>query len=132
MKIPDWIVMIIFDHEGKEKTFFYSVGNAEEGLPELLVIGNLPPHVGNLLINVLVDKMRRSGQKFDEGLMHIGWSFPMKIRNASKVARQKYTCVASQEYGSENYEVQQILICDENGIFPDEDGVNEKYKVEMV
>jgi hypothetical protein len=102
--------------EAGEPAFSYTVGNAIVGLPELLVIGT----TNGAFLNILSEKMIERGAAFDDGeLVSLGRG-PLKIINADERAHNDYTIQAGQYLGHENYRVQQVLICDRNGRYPDE------------
>jgi hypothetical protein len=98
--------------------FFYTVGNADRGLPELLLIGNLPQHIAVVALNEVGQYMRERGKQPAEGLLDIGWSFPFKIRHAGGDVRAKYTFQAGQYLGHEGYDVLQVMVCDKEGRYP--------------
>ena len=78
--------------EGHTKpAFVYTIGNTDRGLPELLLIGNFPPHVAGQVLNELGMKMREGGKRLMEGLVDIGWSVPFKVRKAGSMAKSRYT-----------------------------------------
>lgn len=102
--------------------FFYTIGNAARGLPELLLIGNLPDRIAVQAMNEIGQYMRERGKQPDEGLLDIGWSFPFKIRNAGGDVRSRYTVQAGQYLGHEGYDVVQVMICDKEGRYPGDEG----------
>jgi hypothetical protein len=110
--------------------FTYTIGNAEHGLPELLIIGDFPPHISAALLNDLGAKMREDGRPLPQGLVDIGWSVPVKIRIAGPAARSRFTIQAGQYYGHDTYGVLQVMVCDPQGRFPGDDGCDPRYDVE--
>lgn len=110
--------------------FAYTVGNAEQGLPELLLIGNFPAHIIAPLLNELGAKMREDGRPLPIGLVDIGWSVPVKIRMAGPAARERFTIQASQYLGHDTYGVLQVMLCDEKHKYPGEEGCDPRYDVE--
>lgn len=106
----------------KFELFFYTIGNASRGLPELMVIGRLRNDTAMLLLNTLGAIMREKGKAFEEGLFDIDWNFPVKIRNAGAVVKDRFTVQAGQYLGREDYVVQQVMICDPRGRFPGDEG----------
>jgi hypothetical protein len=100
--------------------FAYTIGNAAQGLPELLVIGTTD---GGFL-NVLSQKMIDAGAAFANGeLVLIPHArAPVKVIEASAVARDEYTIQAGQYFGTEDYSIMQVLIPDRAGRFPGEAG----------
>lgn len=120
----------IFGGPGDGDGWFYTIGNANRGLPELLLIGSFPPALGNRILNDLGTLMRERGVSFDEGLLDIDWSFPFKIRKAGGDVRDRFTIQAGQYLGHENYEVLQVMICDRNGKYPGDAGCDPNFDVE--
>jgi hypothetical protein len=60
------------------------------------------------------------GQGFADGeCVDLGGKFPVKIIIADQRAQRDYTIQASQYFGSDDYAVQQVLMPDRNGYFPD-------------
>lgn len=111
--------------------FVYTIGNAEKGLPELLVLGAFDPNVVGSILNFLGDKMRAAGCPLPE-FVDLGGLFPVKIRTASEAVRSEYTVQAGQYLGREDYEVQQVLLCDKSGVYPGDEGINPAYDVPLV
>ena len=100
--------------------FCYTIGNALVGLPELLMIGSIKEQDANLL-NRLSLKMLERHAAFDDGeLVDAGTVLPLKVINADKRAHDEYTIQAGQHLGHENYVVQQVLIPDKSGRYPDD------------
>ena len=119
----DQVIQAVFPRQGETGTpFFYTIGNAPWGLPELLLIGNLRPETAMLLLNPLGERMRSEGKPLSEGLLDIGWNYPVKVRKTGPAARERYTVQAGVSLGHEDYEVKQIMICDREGRFPGDIG----------
>lgn len=102
--------------------FHYTIGNAVRDLPELLVISGLRRDIAMMLLNTVGEMLRERGKPLDEGLLDIGWNFPVKVRNAGTSVRDEYTAQAGEFALHENYSVQQIMICDRDGRFPGDPG----------
>ena len=98
--------------------FAYTIGNALKGLPELLIIGTIKGE----LLNDLSEKMLDRGDAFDDGeLVSLGGKFPVKIITADDGRAQRdFTIQAGQYLGREDYAVQQVLVCDRSGHYPDD------------
>lgn len=112
-----------------DEAFLYTVGNALRGLPELLIVGNIPLEMGCMILNVIGDHMRKNERAPDEGLLDLDWSFPFKIRKCSDLAKEEYTIQCGQFLGRENYDVLQVMICDKSGKYPGEENVDPRYDV---
>lgn len=116
--------------DGETPAYFYTVGNALRGLPELLLIGNIPPRVAGGIVNELGQRMRGTGRPL-EGDIEVGGRFPVRLRRASAEARQAYTLQAGRYFRHEEYDVLQILLCDPGGIYPGEPGCEPGYDVPL-
>jgi hypothetical protein len=117
--------------DGSLPPFSYTIGNWQKHqLPELLVIG----YNDNQLLNILSAKMIERGRKFDDGeLVSLGGKFPIKIITTSGFkVKSDYTIQTGQFYRHENYLVQQVLVPDRKGVFPDQPGCATKYLVPIL
>ncbi len=101
--------------------FFYTIGNAELGLPELLLIGGFRAGIAMAILNELGQYMRERGQPLAEGMLDIGWTFPF-VRQAGGNVRTEYTAQVGEYLGHERYEVMQVMICDRDGRYPGDEG----------
>ena len=110
--------------------FAYTIGNANIGLPELLLIGNFAPRTSAPILNELGRKMRAAGNPL-EGDVSLGGRFPVRIREASPSAKARYTIQAGHYLGHEHYDVLQLLICDLEGRYPGEPGCDPDYDVPL-
>lgn len=105
-------------------TFAYTIGNTERGLPELLMFG-APPLDAQVILNRLGERMRGLNMPFPSGQkISFGGKFPVKIVNVTdeRTCKNDFTVQVGQFYNHENYKVQQVLICDKAGTYPDEFG----------
>jgi hypothetical protein len=98
--------------------FAYTIGNALKGLPELLMVGTSK---GGLL-NDLSQKMIDRGRGFDDGeIVSLGGKFPVKIITANDGrAQREFTIQAGQYLDRQDYVVQQVLVPDRSGRYPDD------------
>jgi hypothetical protein len=107
--------------------FMYTIGNHEKGLPELLIVGKFvsPPVAG--LLNYLGAKMRADGG-LPIGLVDVGAKCPIKIAPATNVhVGDDYTIQVGQYYGTEDYQVLQVIAPDPQGRFPGDPGCMPPY-----
>ncbi len=96
--------------------FIYTIGNYECGLPELLMIG--PGYAGGL--NAIVARMRNNNRAFTDGeTIDLGGKSKPKAFRASDEARE-YTFQVGEYYGTNDYAVQQIVLPDTSGRYPDD------------
>lgn len=117
----------IFDPDGEKPAFCYSVGNALVGLPELLLIANMPQHFQGRILNEIAEHQRQTGKPLEEGLLDIDWTFPFKIRKCTDAAKAKFTVQTGHYLGREDYDLLQVMICDPEGKYPGEEGVQPEY-----
>jgi hypothetical protein len=117
--------------DGSDPGFTYTIGNADRGLPELLLIGDFPPRIAAGLLNELGATMREDGKPPATGLVDIGWSIPVKVRQAGSLARSRFTIQVGQYLGHDHYHVLQVMVCDEHGRYPGDAGCAPRYDVEQ-
>lgn len=111
--------------------FVYTIGNALKGLPELIVVGAFDAQIVGAILNHVGEDMRKSGERLPE-VVDIGGKFPIRTRTASDEARALWTIQAGQYLGREDYEVQQLLLCDPEGVYPGEEGIQPGYAVPLI
>jgi hypothetical protein len=131
-KVQDHIVEGIKKHGHMlvaAEDFIYTVGNAQRGLPELLMLGNYDPRMSGTILNALTDKMVKDGESLPEGMVDIDWTFPFKVRKASQLAKMKYTVQVGQVLGHERYDVLQVMVCDKEGRYPGDEDCHPDYVV---
>lgn len=116
---------------GGNPTFVYSIGNFYSGLPEFLLIGNVPMHLAGLTVNVASELQKANGRPFAEGLVDIDFSMPIKVRNCGPLAKSEFSIQAGQYFGTEDYPIMQILLPDKQGRYADDAGVEYPFNVVM-
>lgn len=119
--------------EGNELAFVYTVGNYKHNLPELLLIGNFNPYEAGTILNIFGERMRREGKALDEYVqMEEGSRFVIWCRRAGPQAKKDYTLFVDNLKGDDDYEVIQVVLCDKDGRFPYDEGVDYLFKVPLV
>lgn len=111
--------------------FSYTIGNHLQGLPELLLICNLPFDAVTMLLNQLSDHMISTGQPLPKEF-DVGGLKPLRVRMASGAAKDMYTIQAGQYLGTEDYALQQIVVFDTNGVYQGEPGCHQDYDGPLV
>jgi len=112
--------------------FVYTIGNHERGLPELLLIGFAEPGFLDIL-NRLSEIQRERNIAFCHGeLVDLGGTYPVRIVDAGAVGREEYAVQVSVFYGTDDYQIRQVLICDLAGRFPDDPGCDAAYRSQPV
>ncbi|HEV8015209.1 MAG TPA: DUF4262 domain-containing protein [Stellaceae bacterium] len=117
------------EHEPPDKQpFMYTIGNYHHGLPELLMVDTDKTPFANIL-NRLGEMQRARGRAFaDEELVSIGGKFPVRIVDAGVIGRTKYATFVGIFYGTQNYDVRQVLVPDLQGRWPDTPGCDLPYR----
>jgi len=111
-------------------SFAYSIGNHTRNLPELLVLGNWPFDITAATLNLLSEKFEAEGEQL--GVIDIGFTMPVKVREASAKAKEDYTFQATYWLNSQDYRVLQVMLPDKNGKYPDEEGCLTPFNVRIV
>lgn len=118
------------DNDAGDDGFYYTIGNAVRGLPELLLVGSFEPNLATFVLNTLGDHMRKSERALPEGLLRLpDWPHPFKIRKTGWRAKTRFTIQASRFHERDNYEVLQVMLCDPKGRFPGDPGCDKPYNV---
>ena len=114
--------------EPDEPAFMYTIGNHQHGLPELLIIGPTASQFIDLL-NYLGEIQRKLGRAFGhEELVDLGAKFPVRIVDAGAEGRNDYAIQVGVFYGTEDFEIRQVLLCDQLGRWPDNPDCEEPYR----
>ena len=125
--------IISVSHTKKEPGFAYTVGNQEKQLPELLLIGTFDTESVCLILHQLSEKMLETKQPFlDDSLVNLGGTLSVKIHDAIDTAHSKYTVQAGQFYCNEDYQVQQVVVPDQNGRWPDDPQCHKNFRVPLL
>lgn len=130
----DGLIIIGIDAEGKRVRYFYTIGlHDKHGLPELLILGNMPEEAGTALLQSIANAMHEHGTMFVDGArFDNGGKFPLLIYNTATITQKRYTLAASHFYGHENYMVQQVILPDENGKYPTDKVCQHPYRVPVL
>jgi Domain of unknown function (DUF4262) len=100
--------------------FAYTIGNQAKQLPELLVIGP-PDREAHALLNALSNTMLANGKGFENGeqILVRPEGPAVEVWDCGDKARNEYTVQAGVHYKSESYRIQQVVIADPLGQYPD-------------
>jgi hypothetical protein len=123
-----WHIVTVYDDEpdsrNDEPEFSYTIGNHERRLPELLMFGS--ERLSYILVE-LGEMMRARGTAFRHGeLVSLGGKFPVKIVDTNPDGNY-FAFHVGLYYGTADYRVQQVVICDHQGRFPGDPGCEEPY-----
>ena len=114
------------------RPFMYTIGNYHRGLPELLVVDTDAEFVAGIL-NRLGTIQRDRGKAFaDEEIVSVGGKYPLRIVDAGVIGRKRYATFVGIFYGTDNYEVRQVLLPDTQGRWPDTPGCDAPYRNQPV
>jgi Domain of unknown function (DUF4262) len=116
-------VVYLTEHDPPgSQPFMYTIGNYHRGLPELLVVGTDSNTIADV-VNRLCKIQRDRGRGFaDEELVSVGGKFPLRIVDAGPIGRRKYATFVGIFYGTDSYEVRQVILPDTQGRWPDTPG----------
>ncbi|MGH7033820.1 MAG: DUF4262 domain-containing protein [Stellaceae bacterium] len=110
------------------RPFMYTIGNYHRGLPELLVVDTDAEFVAGIL-NRLGKIQRDRGKAFDdEELVSLGGKFPIRIVDAGLIGGKRYATFVGIFYGTDSYEVRQVILPDTQGRWPDTPGCDAPYR----
>lgn len=103
-------------------SFTYTTGMSEKNLPEFVIVGFAPQHAHYAIMRV-VEALKERGRRFEHGETFFIDNDPEKVLvffDARDSVKDDYTIQTGQYYKTEDYEVQQILIPDVMGRFPND------------
>lgn len=119
----------------KKPPFAYTIGNQEKNLPEFLIIGSFPPQTCSSVLNLLSEYLIEHKTKFTHGELTnaLGGAYPVKIIDAKDpIVKLSYTVQAGQFYKSQDYEVQQVVVPDPNGRWPEDPSCHKDFRVPIL
>lgn len=122
-------VISVFDPEGVNPDFTYSVGIQESsGAPEAIVVG-LKPKLGASIINEY-NRQVRSGVEFQRGKLYEGFldGFSVYVEPARLKLLADYTLGCSRYYKGNKYSVVQIVWPSTSGTWPWQNDASEWFK----
>lgn len=121
------IVHLTADDPPGSRPFIYTIGNYQLGLPELLIVDTDKAMFADVLNRLgKIQRARGKGLE-DEELVSVGGKFPLRIVDAGEIGRRQYATFVGRFYGTESYEVRQVLLPDMQGRWPDMPGCDQPY-----
>lgn len=116
----------VFDPEGNEPGFVYTIGLTERGWPEVIMIGNIHPMIAEQFLSEMIANWGKAEKvimgdnldliQFQDKSVH-----PIRVIDVNQnKAEQKYACRAKHLYPDRDVKYVQALIPDRFGRFPDE------------
>ena len=126
-------VVYLTEHDPPDKQpFMYTIGNYHRGLPELLVIGTDSDVIAGVL-NRLGEMQRDRAKAYaDEEVVSVGGKFPVRIVDAGIIGRKRYATFVGIFYGTDSYDVRQVVLPDTQGRWPDTPGCDAPYRNQPV
>ena len=121
------IVCVCADADSKchSDFFAYTVGNSIKGLPELLTFGvSRDSGFLNALSEIMIDRGRFS----DGEIVDLGGKLPLCVVDAIDDVKDLFTIQVGEHFGTERYDVMQVVIPDRAGLFPWQHGCAEPFR----
>jgi hypothetical protein len=115
ISLQGWALQGVLGNESRSHAM-HTIGNHQLGLPELLMLGDnrIAP-----ILNAVCEVMRKNNRPFrQDELIDLGAVFPLRILNDE--ATKCFTQRVGNYYGTNDYDVQLILMPDIFGRYPDE------------
>lgn len=126
------MVVHVMDENDPDESFIYTVGNVKRGLPELILVGNFDPNHTGRILNDMTTKMLKEERSIEPGDVDINWTYPMRVRKASDLTKDTHTIASTRIAGHDDYDVFQVMVCDTEGRYPDDEGVDDDFAVSML
>lgn len=112
-------VTSVFDPDGANPPFSYSIGIAQScGAPELIIVG-LDSKLAHSLINVYNDRVR-AGERLATGVPHLGFleGFAVQFAPVAREHRVEYMRSACWLHGGSDFEALQLIWPSKQGTWP--------------
>lgn len=112
-------VTSVFDPDGREPTFSYSIGISKGTMaPELIVVG-LKQELGHWLVNEYNRRVRK-GETFAPGVLYLGFleGFAVQFRAVAAEHRQNYMRSTAWLHGGPDFEAFQLIWPSTDGVWP--------------
>jgi hypothetical protein len=119
-------VTSVFDPEGEDPPFSYSIGVAKScGAPELIVVG-LDSKLGHALVN-LYNERAQAGERFLPGVPYTGFleGFPVQFVPVTREHRETHMLSACWLHGGSSFEALQLIWPSTEGAWPWEPDASE-------
>jgi hypothetical protein len=114
-------ILVVFDEPGG-LWCNYTIGNHEKGLPELIAVYPGGKKMGERFagsLNRAGEIQRERGTPFEHGeLVSLGGRLPVRIVDATARAKAEFTFGVGRYYGTDDYQVRQIVVPDPDGRYP--------------
>ncbi|MEL1263950.1 DUF4262 domain-containing protein [Pseudoxanthomonas putridarboris] len=112
-------VTSVFDPDGNEPPFSYSIGIAKTAMaPELIVVG-LKPEISHWLVNEY-NRRVRAGESFVPGVLYLGFleGFAVQFGPVAREHKGEYMRSATWLHQGPNFEALQLIWPSTTGIWP--------------
>lgn len=110
-------------------SYVYTVGMTLIGAPELIVFG-LPPQAAASMVLTLFNEMRMGNRPKDQKEIIDLARVPLRLEDVSRAAIDDYTGQGDDYLTSHGHmpKYRQLMWPDEQGVFPNEKGFDERYR----
>lgn len=118
-----WMLQYVFPtQESEGPSFAYTIGLADQGLPELIVFA-LPQEIAHIAVSALINKLRevKNGGAPVLGKTDINFNFPVYVREVTAKDVADYAVQALRRSDGQA-KFLQVCITDRHGLFPWEPG----------
>jgi hypothetical protein len=112
-------VTSVFDPDGDDPPFSYSIGIAKSaGAPELIVVG-LDSKIGHWLVNEY-NRRVKTGERFSQGVLYIGFleGFAVQFGSVSRHYRKEHMRSTCWLHDGPDFEALQLIWPNTSGVWP--------------
>lgn len=112
-------VTSVFDPDGEEPPFTYSIGIGKSAqAPELIVVG-LKPELSHWLVNEY-NRRVRGGERFQPGVLYLGFleGFAVQFGPVNREFREEYMRSATWLHEGANFDALQLIWPSTTGVWP--------------
>lgn len=103
--------------------FMHSIGLTAKSLPELIISGDLGEDLDTNIILAVMDSMQSRELQLNTEIRDILDGYPIKVIDVSgDNVKNNYAVILYDYYEGHDVKVYQILLPDDDGKFPDEEG----------
>lgn len=127
-------VFVVVDPTGQTEPHFMTAGNTNVGYPELLQVTG-PIEIIPPLLAMLSQKQELRGTPWKHGEVLVleekdDVSLKVKFQYITEEAKAQYTTMIKEVLEGDGYSVMQVVISDQHGRFPQDDGCEAPYSLQ--
>lgn len=112
----------VFDPEGKEPTFAYSIGLTAFAWPEVIFFGNIRPDFIEAILTDLINHWRADGKVTLGDIDDIIVDYPLRVIEVATDPALEYAAQVTNYFEPKQIRFVQVLWPDKQGVFPNEPG----------